>query len=291
MGMFCTAMPLFATCQPNGLTSRSVIGLAPPNATASVPYSKKATPNILSHLLNDASLDAPIISLTLPMWGKEGSSITLGALPKGYFKVDLSMPLGDLSEGWDLPLSSVTLASTNDEGDSEDVQLDTQGLKFYPSFMSSIRPPHNLTEALYKHLHALPDSGWGELREFNCSYRGSLPNISFDFDGGDSISFSEPEYTLYGYDGETLVCLLAIAEFDGPPGTEDVLTIGEELFDKWHVVFDLGIEGKEASMGLIEREDFEGGEVETGVLTKMQRDQMVLNTLGKGGKGATVRKG
>ena len=229
------------------LINHSALGLAPPNASASVPYSEHKIPNILSHLLTQAPLAKPILSFTLPDgYTSAYGSITLGALPSGHDSVETSIPFGDLSEDWNVPLNSLNLDSTTKDG--KDISIDLKDFALHPTLTPGLTLPWNLTKTLYTHLHAVPDDGWIQGREFNCSYRGKLPDLTFNFPNDVNISFVEKEYTLHGWIGDKEICLLTILphEWDA----EGPVEVGTPLFDRWHVVFDL----EDESMGLIERE-------------------------------------
>lgn len=270
----------FSTSHTNtSLTSSSALGLSPPNATAQVPYSSYPTSNILTHIRSDSAIANPIITFSLPPYGIERGSITLGALPRGHEKVDSSIPFGDLSSGWNLPMSGLTLA-----GEKKTVELDTENLKVHPTFSPSLLFPSNLTQRLYSHLRALPDPDreWGDVRPFNCSFRGSQPDITFSFPDTDAkISFSEEEYTLHGFLGDEEVCLLTIMEHEDE-GMEEVVAVGTMLWEKWHVVFNL--EGK--SMGLIEREEEEEDRLRA---LKPYRDEARIEGLKMPGKGGRLQ--
>ena len=247
------------------LTITSALGLAPPNASSALPYSAHPSPNILSHLLAQAPLAKKLLSFTLPanLYTGVKGSITLGALPAGHDNLEQSIPMGDLSKGWNVPLSRLNLEAV-EESTATDAELDLKGLALFPSLSASgLALPSNLTEKLYPHLHALPDSGWLDGRDFNCSFRGHLPNLTFTFPTSSasskdaSISFAEKDYTLHGYAGEEEICLLTISphEDEERRGLERVVEVGTPLWRGWHVVFDLEGEGEgEGEMGLVERD-------------------------------------
>lgn len=219
-----------------------------------MPYSKHPTQSILSHILSDSSLAKPLLSFSLPRYGTSLGSIKLGGLPSGHEEIDLSIPFGDLGEGWNVPLASLILGPS--DKDDKPTNIDMTGLKLYPALTApGLMLPHNLTKILYSHLHALPNDKWQGVKEFNCSYRGYLPDISLSFpDTSTSITFSEEDYTIHGYMGEDEVCLLTITDYWGPPGSEDAVAIGTMLWERWHVVFDL----EDEFMGLISREENNG---------------------------------
>lgn len=213
-----------------------------------------------------------MLSFTLPraLDGEELGSIVLGGLPNGDEDgtIDLSIPFGDPKDGWNVPSEWLKLG----DGSDNDASIDLSEMSLVPELTNGLHLPHNLTKTLYAHLHALPTNRWMDVWEFNCSYRHTLPTLTFTFPSASShtdrdspkVSFEEEDYTLHGYFGDDEVCLLTILEHE-QPWLEDKILLGTMLWEKWHVVFDLREQGERGSNGkleLIPRERMDGrGEV------------------------------
>ena len=170
------------------------------------------------------------MTITLPLIpnGEPSGSVLLGTLPPGKDDVDISIPLGDFANGWNLAGDSVTL-----EGNAS-LHLDLKDVLVFPEpSFPGFMFPRDITDALFEALNATDRYMLG--RAFDCSYRGQLPNMTFDF-SGTSVVFIEDEYTRHGWRGDDEICLLMIIE---PELDSPTLAMGTPLFEKFHVVFDM----------------------------------------------------
>lgn len=220
-----------------------------------MPYTGHPTANILSHLLSQAPLAQPLMTFSLPQWGEDMGSITLGGLPPGRSAPDDHIPLLNNATGWTASVARLALTSNSTTLNSNTSLEIPSSLSLTPILTDkSLLFPAPLLSTVYEHLHALDNDDWEDVKEFNCSFRGTLPDITFRFPGTDvEISFAEKEYSIHGFFGDEEFCVLTIMEYDAPPWEEeDKVAMGTMFWEKYEVVFGFGEGGQ--SMGLIERE-------------------------------------
>ena len=167
-----------------------VIGLAPP---WSVKYETR--PNILSTLLSQKTLDAPIFSLKLPTGLHEEGEILFGGMNSTLNSSTLiNLPLVNVTQShfsnrWTVRASNISFASPR----PLEFTLPTHGFAVLDSGDPYLIIPGALARNLTAAIGAKPGPAW--FHNIPCERRQELPLLTFTLNGYE-FSISAFEYTL-----------------------------------------------------------------------------------------------